>query len=280
MIYAMMLGMELDFVVKALDEKKLAAPNGSPYWMARDLMVILGYVRWENFRNTIDKAIMACGAAGVEPSDQFAETKKLIGSGKGAEREIEDWYLSKYACYLIGMNGDSTKPEIATAQTYFAVQTHRQEKQDQLTEAERRVLLRNRVKDGNRKLSGAAQDAGVRGSMFGIFHDAGYKGLYGGIGLREIKNSKGIPLGEDLLDRMGRAELAANEFRITQTEEVLRNKGIRGERNAIDAHQEVGKKVRRTIQEIGGTLPRETLSRTKHQEACLSTGKRAQEVER
>lgn len=247
--------MELDFVVKALDEKKRIAPNGSPYWMARELMVILGYSNWVNFKNAIEKAIVSCETAGVAPGDQFVGTDEMVSIGSGAHRQVEDWCLSKYACYLIAMNGEPSKGEIATAQAYFAIQSHRQESQDLLTDAERRLMLRDRVKDGNKKLSGAAQDAGVRSSMFGIFHDVGYKGLYGGLGVRDIKRLKGIDEKEELLDRMGRAELAANEFRITQTEEVLRNKQIKGETNAINTHAAVSRKVRQTIHEIGGTSP-------------------------
>lgn len=153
------------------------------------------------------------------------------------------------------MNGDTTKPQVATAQAYFVEQTYRQEAQEGLIDAERRVLLRDRVKDANRKLGGAAKDAGVRSVKFGIFHDAGYKGLYGGLGAQAIKTKKGISAKEDLLDCIGRAELAANEFRITQTEEKLRREQIKGEQRAIDTHHAVGKKVRETIKEIGGTMP-------------------------
>ncbi len=170
-------------------------------------------------------------------------------------REREDYALSKYACYLIAMNGDTSKPEIATAQAYFVEQTYRQEHQEALSDEERRVLLRERVKDANRKLGGAAKDAGVRSAMFGVFQDAGYKGLYGEIGVREIKRRKGIGDNEDLLDCVGRAELAANEFRITQTEEKLRIEGIKGEQRAIDTHHAVGRRVRKAIEEIGGTMP-------------------------
>lgn len=166
-----------------------------------------------------------------------------------------DKLLEVFYCSHFARNGDPEKAEIATAQTYFAVQTHIQESQDALTEAERRLLLRNRVKDANRKLSSAAKDAGVRSAMFGVFHDSGYKGLYGGLGMQELKSLKSIPPREELLDCMGRTELAANEFRITQAEDQLRKKNIQGERSAIDTHYEVGAKVRKTISDIGGTMP-------------------------
>jgi len=158
----------LDFVIRVLDEKKRTAPNGHPYWMARDLMGVLGYTDWRNFKNALEKAIVACDNSGIEPADQFVETNEMVPTGSGAHRKIEDWFLSKYACYLIAMNGDPAKSEIATAQTYFAVQTHKQESQELLSDEHRRLLLRNRVKDANKKLSGAAKDAGfgVRCSAF------------------------------------------------------------------------------------------------------------------
>jgi DNA-damage-inducible protein D len=179
----------------------------------------------------------------------------MIETGKGAKREIENWYLSRYACYLIAMNGDSAKPEVATAQTYFAAQTLRSEAEQALTEEKRRILLRDRVKGANKKLGGAAKIAGVRSENFGIFQDEGYKGLYGGLGVKAIKIKKGIGKNEELLDCIGRAELAANEFRITQTEEKLRIEQIRGEQRAIDTHREVGRTVRQAIKKIGATMP-------------------------
>jgi DNA-damage-inducible protein D len=179
----------------------------------------------------------------------------MVDTGSGATRQIEDIILSRYACYLVTMNGDPTKPEIATAQAYFAVQTRLQEIQQQLPEIERRKLLREHVKQANKGLSSAAKEAGVRSTMFGIFHDAGYKGLYGGLGVAAIKEKKKIDAKEDLLDHAGRVELAANEFRITQAEERIRNQRIQGEDNAIQAHRTVGEEVRTAINRIGGTMP-------------------------
>ncbi len=245
----------LEYVVNLLDSKKKAAPNGSPMWSARDVMTILGYRDWRSFKEVIEKARVACDNSGRFSGDHFVQLPDMVGIGSGAMREMENIVLSKYACYLVAMNGESKKLEVATAQTYFAIQTHRQESQELLSEEERRLLLRDRVKDANKKLSGAARDAGVTNSKFGIFHDAGYKGLYDGLGVRDIKKAKGIDGKDDLLDRIGRAELAANEFRITQTEQKLRNEAITGEQTAIDTHHRVGVQVRTAIKEIGGTMP-------------------------
>lgn len=245
----------ISYVVTALEKIKQVAPNGSEYWRARDLAPALSYSDWTNFRNVISKAVEACNNSGIFSGNQFREFTDMVEVGSGAKRNIENWYLSRYACYLIAMNGDASKPEIATAQTYFAAQSISQEQQQALSEEERRLLLRNRVKDANKKLSGAAQEAGVRSDRFGIFHDAGYKGLYGGLGMKDIKKAKGISEKDDLLDCIGRAELAANEFRITQTEEKLRIEEVKGEQNAINTHHAVGVKVRMAIKDIGGTMP-------------------------
>jgi DNA-damage-inducible protein D len=248
---------QLDFVVKALEAKKKVADNGAEMWSARDLQQILNYETWRRFREVIERAKIASDNSGQFSSNHFVESDEMVEIGSGAKREVENVILSRYACYLVAMNGDASKPEVATAQSYFAVQTYKQETQELLTDEERRLLLRDRVKDANKKLSGAAKDAGVRSQMFGVFHDAGYKGLYGNRGLQAIKKKKGIGEKEDLLDRIGRAELAANEFRITQTEEKLRKEQIKGEDKAINTHYQVGVKVRQTIKDIGGTMPEE-----------------------
>ena len=245
----------LTFVRDQLEKIQQLAGNGQPYWDARKLMAVLDYREWRDFQDVIERAKRACEMSGNHSTNHFVPFPEMVEIGSGAKRKRDNWKLSRYACYLVTMNGDPSKPEIASAQTYFTVQTYRQEKQDALSEEERRVLLRVRIKDANRKLSGAAKDAGVRSAMFGIFQDAGYKGLYAGLGSRAIKDKKGISDKEDLLDCVGRTELAANEFRITQTEEKLRIEGIKGEKRAIDTHFAVGKRVRQAIKEIGGTMP-------------------------
>jgi DNA-damage-inducible protein D len=174
--------------IKALQKR---TNNDKPYWMARDIMAILDYREWRDFREVIERAKASCENAGNLIAHHFVLMPEMIEIGKGGRREVDNFALSKYACYLVAMNGDTAKPEIATAQAYFVEQTYRQENQELLTDEERRVLLRERVKDANRKLGGAAKEAGVRSAMFGVFQDAGYKGLYGEIGVREIKRRKG-----------------------------------------------------------------------------------------
>jgi DNA-damage-inducible protein D len=238
-------------LVNQLEACKRVSPNGVAYWMGRDLQPLLGYTSWENFANVIEKAKMACESAGVDAGDQFHEVTKGIAAGKGAEVQRNDIFLSRYACYLIAMNGDPRKAEVGLAQTYFAVQTRRQEIRDQNPEL-RRVEMRQRVKEANRSLTSAAKDAGVQN--YGLFHDAGYRGLYG-MGVKEIKSRKGISPKDDLLDRAGRVELAANEFRITQAEDKLRREKVNGESHAIHTHRQVGEAVRATIRQLGGVVP-------------------------
>jgi DNA-damage-inducible protein D len=244
---------ENSIVIVDLKTKKRTAPNGTEYWMGRKIQQLLGYQDWRNFTNAIDKAKVACDGSGVESSNHFVETTEMVSIGSGAKVERENYYLTRYACYLIAMNADPAKTEVATAQRYFAVQTRRQEQTDALEDADKRILLRERVRNANRNLSGVARKSGVRD--FGLFHDAGYKGLYGGLGLADIKRLKSIPENEELLDCSGRAELAANEFRITQTEQKLVRDRIEGQEESIDTHRTVGQEVRATIRKIGGKMP-------------------------
>ncbi|HEV7892546.1 MAG TPA: DNA damage-inducible protein D [Pyrinomonadaceae bacterium] len=246
--------MAFDSVHKALDEKKRLSQRGAEYWSARDVQVILGYTSWENFEAVIHKAQTAAASAGADTSKHFHPSMNRIPAGKGALVRQRDWYLDRYACYLVAMNGDaSQKPQVGVAQTYFAVKTRMQELVEQLPHDIDRLKLRERVKVNNRILAGAAKQAGVED--YPRFQNAGYKGLYGGMGLQAIKRIKGIPKGDDLLDRSGRAELAANDFRITQTEERLASDLVRDENTAVNLHHEVGAKVRQTIKELGGTMP-------------------------
>ena len=229
--------------------------HGAEYWSARDLQSLLGYGQWRRFEDAIQRAITSCEQSGNKPDYHFANAGKMIELGKGGVREVEDYHLSRFACYLIAQNGDPRKAEIAQAQKYFAIQARRQELTDQLAADVERLELRKQTSEEFKALSGAAQQAGVQNRMFGIFHDAGYKGLYGGLGGEDIKARKGIPSKESLMDRMNATELAANQFRMTQTRDKLAREGIRNQQQAIQAHEQVGKEVRSAITRIGGTLP-------------------------
>jgi DNA-damage-inducible protein D len=243
---------ELEVVVTHLESKKKLTAKNVEIWRARDLMPLLGYAKWDNFREIIQKAVDSCQKSEMAVENHFRETKVMVSIGSGAKREVEDWVLTRHACNLIAMNGDVSKPVIAAAQAYFSVQTHKQEALAKQTDEQRRLILRNRVKDGNLKLGEAAASAGVQ--KFGVFHDAGYKGLYG-MGKPAVQKKKGISEEEDLLDCIGPTELAANEFRVTQTEDKLRREKVIGEEKAIAMHLDVGAKVRETIKELGGTMP-------------------------
>jgi DNA-damage-inducible protein D len=212
--------------------KRLNA-HGVEYWSARDLQSCLGYSEWRKFENTIKKAITSCKQSENDPNKHFVGADKMIGIGNQAERKVTDWYLSRLACYLIAQNGDSRKPKIAQAQKYFAIQTRRQELSDEIAADLERLALRKQASVEFKALSGAARDAGVQSKMFGIFHDAGYKGLYGGLGVDAIKARKGIGCKEQLMDRMNTTELAANQFRMTHTREKLKLEKIKNQRDAI-----------------------------------------------
>jgi DNA-damage-inducible protein D len=239
----------------SFEELKKINHHGIEYWSARSLQPCLGYTQWRRFENAIQKAIESCKQSGNDPSHHFAGAGKQINFGKGATQTIEDYQLSRFACYLIAQNGDPRKTEIAHAQKYFAIQTRRQELSDAAIADLERVELRKQTSQDFKVLSGAARDAGVQNKMFGIFHDAGYKGLYGGLGSDAIKARKGIDPKEQMMDRMDRTELAANQFRMTQTREKLKREGIKNQRDAIEAHETVGKEVRAAIAKIGGTPP-------------------------
>lgn len=240
---------------KGFEQLKSVNEHGAEYWSARDLQPLLGYNQWRNFEKAIAKAITSCQQSGNEPDDHFARARKMITLGKGGQRDVDDYSLSRFACYLIAQNGDPRKPQIALAQKYFAIQTRRQEISDAHRRDMERLELRKQTTEEFKALSGAARRAGVHSTMFGVFHDAGYKGLYGGLGSEDIKARKHIAARENLLDRMGTTELAANQFRMTQTRDKLAREGIQGQEHAIDTHRQVGKEVREAIRRIGGTMP-------------------------
>ena len=240
---------------KNFEDLKQINPHGAEYWSARELQSLLGYSQWRRFEEAVLRAIISCKETGNRANNHFAGAGKMVAVGSGSQRKISDFHLSRFACYLIAQNGDPRKPEIAQAQKYFAIQTRRQELSDQLLADLERLELRKQVAGEFKALSSAAQNAGVQNKMFGVFHDAGYKGLYGGLGHQEIKAVKAIPEKENLTDRMNTTELAANQFRMTQTREKLARDRIHDQQHAIRTHEEVGKEVRDAIKRIGGDLP-------------------------
>jgi len=235
--------------------------EGAEHWLARELAPVLEYVQYRNFLQVVDKAKEACRISGHAVADHFADVSKMVDIGSGAQRPVEDIELSRYACYLIVQNGDPGKPVVAHGQTYFAVQTRRQELNDaaqfqHLSEDERRLAIRNELAEHNKALSAAAKGAGVETPLdYAVFQDHGYKGLYGGLGAKDIHARKGLKKSHKILDHMGSTELAANLFRATQTEEKLKREGVQGKAQANKTHHAVGAKVRQTIKELGGTLP-------------------------
>ena len=244
---------------KTFEEIKHINEDGQEYWLARELQPFLEYSQWRYLKEAILRAYISCQNSGNDPDDHFAEVRKMVPIGSGAEREIEDYQLSRYACYLIVMNGDPRKEIIALGQTYFAVKTRQQElieDYEQLSEDQKRLAIRSEMIEHNKSLAEAAKSAGViEPRDYAIFQNKGYQGLYGGLGMREIQARKGLKKNQKILDHMGSTELAANLFRATQTDEKLRRENIRGKEEANRTHYEVGKKVRQTIKELGGTMP-------------------------
>jgi len=235
--------------------------NDNEFWFARELARVLEYSEYRHFLPVIERAREACRSSGRAVADHFEDILAMVDIGSGAKRQIEDVRLSRYACYLIVQNGDPSKPVIANGQTYFALQTRRQELADsakfaQLSENDKRLAIRNELATHNKHLAAAAKDAGVLTSLdYAVFQDHGYRGLYGGLSAKEIHVRKDLKKSQKILDHMGSTELAANLFRATQTEEKLKREKVRGKQRANQTHFEVGKKVRQTISELGGTMP-------------------------
>lgn len=233
--------------IKRLDD------NGAEFWSSRDLAKVLEYTDYRKFLNVIDKAKVACDNSGEVIHNHFVHSDEMVPIGSGAERPVDTVFLSRYACYLIVQNSDPTKVVVAKGQTYFAIQTRRQEKTDDLIEDNKRVILREEMKKHNTSLTKTASMAGVEN--YAIFQNAGYKGLYGGLTMQDIHTKKRLKKSQKILDHMNSEELAANLFRATQTEAKIKRENIRGEGNASVAHYHVGQKVRATIQNLGGTMP-------------------------
>ncbi len=235
---------------------------GQEYWSARELYVVLDYKKWDKFLNVIDKAKVACQNSGFEVQDHFPRVEKMVDLGSGAKRDIGDLFLTRYACYLIIQNADPSKEIVALGQTYFAIQTRKQELAEQefdfnkKTEEEKRLYLRLEMIEHNKQLAEAAKNAGVIQPIeYAIFQNWGYKGLYNGLDAKGIHKKKGLKKSQNILDHMGSTELAANLFRATQTEEKLKRDNVKSKEQANKTHYEVGKKVRKTIEELGGTMP-------------------------
>jgi len=244
---------------KRFEDIKHSRPDGGEYWLARELSVELDYTEWRNFSKVLDKARLACKNSGFDLDEHFVEVNKMIKTAKTAKRQVLDYELSRYACYLIVQNGDPRKEVIAHGQTYFAIQTRRQEVADyfnQLDEDNKRLVVRGNVKQLNQMLAQAAHNAGlITNEEYAIFQNAGYKGLYGGLDVEDIHGRKGLGENDKIFDFMGNEELAANLFRITQTESKLKRENVQGAVAATATHYAVGSKVRQTIKDLGGTMP-------------------------
>ena len=246
-----------EYTEKIFEEIKHIDENGKEYWEARELQDVLDYKKWQKFQNVIENAKTACEQSKFIIDDHFTQVGKMINLAKGAVRKIKDYKLSRYACYLIVQNADSSKEVVALGQTYFAIQTRKQELSEkeysELTEDEKRFYQRNLTKKGNYSLNITARNCGVKN--FDKFHNCGYKGLYNGETANDIAKRKCLRYREDILDNMGSEELVANLFRISQTEAKLKKDKVKTEIIASATHYEVGKKVRRAIKDIGGTMP-------------------------
>ena len=249
----------IDKTNKSFEDIKHIDENGVEFWYARELMPILQYSNWQNFEKIIDKAKISCENSGISVFEHFIDVNKLSKRANNAEVEIKDYELTRYACYLIAQNGDSRKKVIALAQTYFAVQTRKQEISEKeysmLTEDEKRFYQRDLTRKGNYSLNQTAKNAGVKN--FDKFHNSGYKGLYNGETADDIAKRKGLRYREDILDNMGSDELIANLFRISQTEQKLKKDNIQTEREANKTHYNIGKNIREVIAKNGGTMPEE-----------------------
>jgi DNA-damage-inducible protein D len=229
---------------------------GNEYWSSRDFARVLGYSDYRNFEQVVDKAKSSCFNSGQRIDDHFVEITEMVVIGSGAERSIKTTLMSRYACYLAIQNADPAKEIVALGQTYFAVQTRKQELSEQEIENDRRLLLRNELKKHNAQLADAAKDCGVIEPIdYAIFQNHGYQGLYGGLTAQDLHKRRDLKKGQQILDHMGSTELAANLFRATQAEEKLRRDKTKGKPAANRTHFEVGRKVRQTIQELGGTMP-------------------------
>ena len=246
-----------EYTEKIFEDIKHIDDERNEYWYGREIMPLLGYKKWDNFQKVLKQSMISCENSNISVLDHFLEVKKMVDIGSKTKRKISDYKLSRYACYLIAQNGDSRKKSISLAQTYFAIQTRKQELLERdyntLSEDEKRIYQRFLTRKGNLSLNKAAKDAGVKN--FDKFHNAGYKGLYNGETADDIAKRKGLRYREEILDNMGSEELVDNLFRIVQTEQKLKREKIRGEQQSNDIHYTMGKDIRGFIKKQGGTMP-------------------------
>ena len=261
---------------KSFEDIKHINEKGDEFWSARELSQVLEYKEWRNFSKVLDKAMLSCKNSGMTVFEHFVDINKMVSIGSDALRELQDYELTRYACYMIVQNGDPRKEIIALGQTYFAIQTRRQEVADyfnQLDEDNKRLVIRGDIRQWNQMLATAAHNAGViTNAEYAEFQNSGYKGLYGGLEVADIHKKKELSKEEKILDRMNSEELAANLFRITQTESKLKRDEVEGADNANATHFFVGSKVRETIKEVGGTMPEDLPTPLK----CISEIEREQ----
>jgi DNA-damage-inducible protein D len=244
--------------MERLERMKRVSPVGVDYWLARDIFPVLGYADWDGFEPVLKKAMNACEGAGVSASHHFRQTSVMMRVGKGAQRSGIDYFLSRAACYLVAMNGEPSKPEIAAAQAYFTIQTRRMERRDevdaQISYDERRLELRGRVTESFKRVSKVAQEAGVRNASQPFFHDARYRGLYSAP-LKDVRTKKGLGEKENLMDRAGPLELSANDFQMNLASQVIARDGVKNEQQAIAKNEAVAARVRQVIADSGSPLP-------------------------
>jgi DNA-damage-inducible protein D len=237
-----------------LERLKRLTEDGVEYWLAREINDTLGYPNWREFEALLERAGESLRQNGIDPSHHFVLTHKLMAGGKGSQRQGDDYFLSRSACYLIAMNGEPSKPEIAAAQAYFVVKTREKELEDDRSDDEKRLELREKVSQSVKVVSGIAKAAGVRSHMQGVFHDHRFRGLYG-MSLKDLKSIKGLEQKDQLLDRAGLLELSMHDFQMNLASDVIQKSGVKGEQTAIRTNLEVAQRVRDTVKKSGGTLP-------------------------